>query len=297
MSNLFNKKQLQNPVDSTSYIYSKTGKAVPLKNDFLKFEFLNSTHLKENKPGSGKLSTEIVSHEGDGKPTINLNYTDGILFLLLALFSLIAYVRISGKNYLHRIFTSLINFNYSNSFFKEKNLAYTLNNNVLMIVFFVATSLFLQVVSDYFNYPQLVPGKWQQLFFFAATMLILVVIYKLVYRLLGIIIGFYHEISEFLFFFTNLLKILGIAYVILLFGSFFSTSTGKAIFIYIAIFITILMFFAKFYRILIIFFKNRFPLYYMILYFCALEIIPVIFVTKLLILIKENEFSFINLLV
>ncbi len=297
MSNLYQNQYPQYTVDSTSYIYSNAGKDVPLADYFLNFKFLNSEHLDSISPAAGKLTTEILEKSKESKPAISLQYTDGVLFLLLALLSLVAFVRISGKNYLHRIFTSIINFSYSNSFFKEKNLAYTLSNNVLMIVFYVSSGLFLSVSAQYFHFPDLVPGKWEELLFLTIFTIVSVIIYKVVYRLLGLIAGYYTETSEFLFFFANSLKILGIAYVILLFGSFFTTNTSKSIFIYTGIFLTIFMFFVKFYRILVIFFRNRFSLYYMILYFCALEIIPVILLLKIFALIKNEEFSFINLLV
>jgi len=295
MNSLAQSQTPDNPqiVDSTSYIYVNADKPVPLADYFLNFKFLNSDESKEVSLSSEKLTTEIGSEKKVRKPKVSLQYIDGVLFLLLALFSLIAFVRITGKNYLKRVFTSIINISYSNSFFKEKNLAYTLNNNVLMLVFFISVGMFIEVMVDYFQYPEPFPGKWQQMIFYALFMLINVVIYKLVYRVLGFFTGNYSEVAEYLFFFTNLLKILGIGYVILLFGSFFTTDTGKTIFIYIAIFLTIFMFFVKIYRILVIFFKNRFSLYYMILYFCALEIIPVILFVKVFKLILKEEYSFI----
>lgn len=284
-------------VDSTSFIYTRAKEPVPFANYFLNFKYLDSNHLKTKPSASGKLSTEIIEKSTDEKPGVALQYTDWVLFILIGLVSLIAFVRITGKNYLHRVFTSVVNYSYSNSFFKEKNLAYTLNNNLLMIVFYFSTTLFISVIVDYFSYPELLPSKWQQFFLYLAFIIISVVIYKLVYRLLSIIVGYYSEFSEYLFFFANMLKILGIAYVILIFGSFFATGAGKAIFIYLAMFLTILVSFVKFYRILIIFFRNRFPLFYMILYFCALEIIPVILLVKIFTLIGRNEFTFIDLLV
>ena len=294
--------QTQNPdnlqiVDSTSYIYSNAGKPVPLADYFLKVKFLNSNEATEKSLASGKLSTEIGKSDEISKSKVTLQYTDGVLFILLALLSLIAFVRISGKSYLNRIFTSVINFSYSNSFFKEKNLAYTLNNNLLMIVFYISTALVFSVTADYFQFTGPFRGKWEQLLFYGFFMLICVVLYKLTYRILGVFTGFYTEAAEYLFFFGNLLKILGITYVILLFGSFFTTNTGQTFFIYTAVIMTIFMFFVKFYRLLVIFLRNRFSLYYMILYFCALEIIPVILLVKVFKLIFEEELSIISALV
>ncbi len=297
MNYLTQTQQPVRPIDSTSFVYTNAEEFVPLTDYFLNFKYLDSKHLQKNPGSSGKLSAEILTENTAEKSNITLQYTDWVLFILLGLFALVAFVRITGKNYLHRVFTSVVNYSYSNSFFKEKNLAYTLNNNLLMIVFFFSSALFLNVLVDYFNFTEVVQDKWQQFFLYTLFILLLVTVYRLVYRLLGLIIGYYAEVSEYLFFFGNALKILGIAYVILIFGSFFSTGTGKTIFVYSTLILTILMFFVKFYRILIIFFRNRFPLFYMILYFCALEIIPVILLMKIFALIGQNEFTFIDLLV
>ena len=284
-------------VDSTSYIYTHAKEPVPISIEILNFQYFDSYELEKSGGESGILKTTIEEEVIKENSKLSLQYSDAILLILIGLFSLIAFVRISGKNYLHRIINSVSNYSYAHSFFKERNLAYTLFNNILMFVFFIAAGMGLVVVVKQFGLPELLPGRWQQFFLYTGMVLFGVVLYKVVYRLFGAIVGIYPIVNEYLFFFGNMLKILGIAYVILLFGSHFTGAGIKNYFIYLFIFLTILAFFVKIYRILVIFFRNRFPLYYMILYFCALEIIPVVLLIKILLVVIKEEFTFIELLV
>ena len=192
---------------------------------------------------------------------------------------------------------SIFNSSYSSSFFKEKNLAYTIYNNILLFIFYCSSGLIISTLIDYFDLPTLFPEWWIRVLFGSGITLVLMVSYKVIYRFFGILFNTYQQVAEYLFFFSNSLKILGISYVILLFGLFYTTDTGKTIFIYLAIFVTIFVFLIKLYRILVIFFRNRFSLYYMILYFCALEIIPVILLIKFFYMLKTGEFSFLDILV
>ena len=246
MNNLSQTQLPKQIVDSTSFVYTNAGEPVPLADYFLNLKYLDSEHLKLESPASGKLSVEVVNEKTNSKPALNLQYSDWVLLILLGLFSLVAFVRISGKNYLYRVFTSITNYSYSNSFFKEKNLAYTLNNNLLMIVFYFSAALFLSLSFKYFGYHEVVSEDWPQFFFlhctcFSICSFIQVGLFFIRNNSWVFILSF----SEYLFFFGNTLKILGIAYVILTFGSFFATGTTQSFFVYTTIFMTIFMVFCQ----------------------------------------------------
>lgn len=279
-------------VDSTSYVFVHAKDPVPLTNYFLNFKYTNSLDESNNAGQSGRIFTEVNENKAVKDLSLSFKYSDAVLLILIALFSLIAFVKISGKNYLNRIITSVGNYSYSNSFFKEKNLAYTLNNNILNFIFFISTAMMIGLIIDSFDFPMPIPGKWSQMTLYLTIIVSLVVVYKIVYRLFGVFIGNYKIAAEYLFFFSNLLKILGIFYVIILFGSHFTHGALKNVFLYTTILATFIVYFIKVYRILVIFLKNRFPLYYMILYFCALEIIPVVLIIKILGLFSHENYTF-----
>jgi len=284
-------------VDSTSYIYYSANQDVPLNYFFLNFQYLTSTVLPEST-----LETSTAIHPKAKENVINqeefsFKYSDFVLIVIIFLFSMIAYIRFSGKNYLNKVTTSIFNYSYSSSFFKEKNLAFVLNNNLLLVVFYISAAMLVVVFTDYYGFAGLSEGKWSQFFINLAILVLLIVFYKLVYRLCGLLFGQYRIVADYLFYFGHILKICGIFYLIMLLGAFFSNDSWKFIFIYLTIFITVFAYFIKITRILSILIKNRFSLYYLILYFCALEIIPVLLLFKILVHIGKNNSSFLHILV
>jgi hypothetical protein len=280
-------------IDSTTYIYQSASQEVPLANYFLDFKYLTSSDklVTINKSDSVK-STNNSSGLG-----FSVQFTDFVFVVIIFLFSLLAYVRFYGKNYYGRILTSIFNYSYSASFFKEKNLSFVLNSNLLLIVYFLCTALLMGVMEDYFSIVLPSVNRWILFLINLGVILCLVVLYKLMYRFCGILFDQYRIVLEYLFYFSNLLKISGIIYLILLMGAIFSNEYSQVIFVYLAILVTVLLNFIKISRVIMILFRNRFSLYYLILYFCALEIIPVMLLFKIFILISRSNSSWFNILV
>jgi len=288
----------QNPnLDSTTYIYQSADLPVPFADYFLSIEYLTSQKefgLSDTLIANTKISPRTTTY---GNHKFAIQYSDFVFIILVLLFSMLAYIRFYSKNYLSRVVTSLFNYSYSTSFFKEKNLAFVLNGNLMLTIFFISTALCVGVITDYFDFTNQLENKWLQLIVNLIIVLFIIVFYKLAYRLCGILFDQYRIVSEYLFYFSNLLKILGIFYLIMYLCAFFSHDSWKVIFIYTIILVTVLVYLIKISRILLIMFKNRFSLYYLILYFCALEIVPVLLLFKIFTLIVINNSSFLAVLV
>jgi len=284
---------LNQNVDSTTYIYHSANEAVPLTTHFLNFQYLTSddrTNIVKNQVS--KALTKKSSSLG-----FAFQYSDFVFVVIIFMFSLLAYVRFYGKNYYSRILTSIFNYSYSASFFKEKNLAFVLNSNFLMTVFFVCSTLLIGVVEEYFKVVPPNSNKWILLALNFSIIVVMVVFYKLANRFCGLLFGQYRLVTEYLFYFGNLLKITGIVFLILLMGAFFSNEFWKHIFVYLTIFITIIVYLIKISRVLLILFRNRFSLYYLILYFCALEIVPIMLLVKIFMLIMRSNSHIFSTLV
>jgi hypothetical protein len=288
----------QNPdLDSTTYIYHFAGQDIPLADFFLNFRQLSSNNNLETSKNSTNHKVKSSVDNSEGNHVFSFQYTDFVLVVLIFLFSILAYIRFYGKNYYSRVSTSIFNYSYSTSFFKEKNLAFILNNNLLLFVFYISSAMLVGQIEDYFSLVGPHIGKWIQFFANLCIILVLIVSYKIAYRICGMLFNQYRTVSDYLFYFGNLLKITGIFYLIMLVGAFFSNESWKFIFIYLTIFVTILVGLIKIWRLLSILFSNRFSLYYLILYFCALEIVPVMLLFKILISISRNNLLFFNKLV
>ncbi len=253
---------------------------------FNKSEFDNGMFLKEvNNLNINNLLTEIKAENSSPQKSdgtlVQFEFKDGIFFILLALIVMIAYVKISGKNYLQRIFTSVTNFSYSNSFFKEKNLAHSLYNVILVFVFGASFAIFMSVISDYYKLTFYQEEKWLQLLIYFSFIFAMLIIHSILYLILGFLTQTTVIAYKYLFFLFNLVRVIAVINVFLLFGSVFSYGVWQTIFIWTSFILFITAFLIRLFRIVLIFFKNRFSLYYMILYFCSLEIVPIIVFIKL----------------
>ncbi len=240
-----------------------------------------ATNLKKNAS-----LTIMQSDENNNITSQNLSlqfqFTDFLFLILIILSVIISYVKISGKNYYNRIFTSITNFSYSNSFFKEKNLAHNLYNIFLIIVFIVSSSILLFVLSDYYNIKPFYESQWMQFLFYIIIVCSFVLIHTFVYYILGLLSDKIIIYRKYIFFFFNLLRVVGSFTVFLLFGAVFTENTIQIAFLTILFIVFFVAYLLRFYRLILIFFENQFSLYYMILYFCALEIIPILLMYKVM---------------
>jgi hypothetical protein len=282
-------------IDSSGLMYGQHYENLPLANYFLELNFINySKGLIANE--SIAINPKISSHN-QGNGFLAFQYSDFVLIVLILLFSLIAYIRISGKNYFNRLIMSIQNYSYSVSFFREKNLAFVLYNYIMMFVFYISAGMLSAIVFNFFNIPLPYKDDFTQLLIIIAVLFSLNFLNQLSIRLGGAVFGQYRVASEYLFYFSNFLKIVGIGSLVLVVILFFTNKNIHFIFIYIAVFIGLVTYLVKVIRVLVIFFTNRFSLYYLILYFCALEIIPVVLIIKVFRHLIQNGYSFSGILV
>jgi hypothetical protein len=295
MQTNINQDQYQNyEIDSTGSIYCQSYDNLPLNNQFLEIKFINYSQ----KTNTGKTTTEKISSEKKSRLNeLSFKYSDFILLLLLSLFALIGFVRLSGKNYFNRLLMSIQNYSYSVSFFREKNLAYVLYNNILIFVFLISCGILSTMIAEHYGISVPHMDKFLQLLIFTIVIAFLVFLNRFLARVCGIIFGYYKITAEYLFYYANWLRIVGVLLLILCLILSFVTANYQNIFIYLTFFVLGITYLVKSLRIFIIFFTNRLSLYYLILYFCALEIIPFILLLKLIVLIIQNNYSFSGILV
>lgn len=279
-------KNQDNPIDSSGVFYSQHNENLPLEKNFLKIEYIN---FSQNQTDTVKYyDKEKIAQKSGKSLSFTLQYTDFVLIVLIGLFSLLAYIRLSGRNYFNRLIMSVRNYTYSVSFYREKNLALVLYKNLLSFIFYASTGLLASVIVEYFNLPVFNQDKILQFLILTGIIFILVILNRLLVRLGGFVFAKNRIASEYLFYYGNLLRLVGIVFLILNIGLFFINQKSEFIFIYIALFVALITYLVKVIRILIIFFNNRFSLYYLILYFCALEIIPVVLLIKLFLFYMQN---------
>jgi hypothetical protein len=280
----------QNITDSTSYIYSAISKNVPLSESFIPFKFVRSPEVNVTTASDLK-SGKDIDKPVQGQVDI-FRYSDFVLLIVILLFILLAYVRFYGKNYIQRLNTSIYNYSYSNSFYREKNLAYVFYGNLLMVIFYIASTMLLKAGLEYSGYFISSYGHWLEFLILLGCILTAVSLQKLAYTALGRLFGQIRLSGEYIFYLGNLFKVLGIIYLILFVGVYFTENSWRVIFLYSALFVTIIAYLIKISRLVIVLFTNQFSIYYLILYFCALEILPLAIIFKFLVHLDQAKIKF-----
>ncbi|RLD71531.1 MAG: hypothetical protein DRJ10_19380 [Bacteroidetes bacterium] len=271
-------KQIEDGFDATSYIYSVSGEEPSLTNKFLNKSYFNQ--LPGNKVNlNSSIQEEDIVENSDTQ--FKLHENDYLLMMLILLTTLIAYVKLNGKSYLQRTLSSIISFRHSQVLYNERNKLFAINELLLLFVFHLSFGIFLISVVKHFNLPFDKDNKLFVYFSYMALNFVLIYIYKVSILLISKFVSTGKAASEYIFYFNNILILLGILNMIFLFGILFAPHNSVNLLIFSLFFIYVIAYITRAFKIISIFLTNRFSLFYMILYFCALEIIPILLIVKL----------------
>jgi hypothetical protein len=230
------------------------------------------------------VSTAQVNDRGLGLPAheINRTSTDWLTILLLLVLVLFATVRTSYSKYLVNLFQSL--FNYSTSFrmYREKNYSALHAAFRLEVYFYITFSVFLFQVINYFHIHFRYSNFMLYLFCFGAV-LAYFLIKKLTYFVVGLVFEDTNETSEYLFNMDNYNRAAGIfLFPIITLVAFYPAEDptfpmflgGLTVF---AFYILLLQ------RGIAILLKKQFSIFYLFLYLCSLEFLPLLLIYKIVV--------------
>lgn len=226
----------------------------------------------------------ITKNEGFRLParTVNRENYDWLTILLLLILVLLASVRTFWGKYLGHLFHSVLNYSTSLRLFQDKNTALLQGTFQLDILFYLVFSIFVFQLFQFFRID--LPWKNFSLFLFS---LVLVLIYflakKALYRLMAFINEKNHETGEYLFNMNNINRVTGLLlFPVVTVIAFYPFSNIR--YPVITGLITVLfLYFLLLSRGLIILLRKQFSIFYLFLYFCTLEILPLVLLYKILV--------------
>lgn len=201
----------------------------------------------------------------------------GILLLSLVVF---AWIRIFYNKYLASVFKGILLYQQGKNLFRERNLHYQRFSLGMNVLFSLTAGLYLYLAHDYFSlgFPWLkgFPGF---LLLSAGTMLIFF-IRSLICRLTGFIAGAGDLFAEYMHTIMMINKVLGIVLLPLVIGLPYIPGFILPYLIYGGLGLLLIAYLVRIYKGLQIFILNRFSIFWMILYLCALEILPYLMIYK-----------------
>ena len=244
----------------------------------------NSRYLNTN---------DVVSYAFTGKMAdknlilpnhrIKTESTDWLTVLLIAILVLFATVRVNYSNYMSNLFRSIFNYSTSARMFQEKNYSVAHGAFRLEIYFYLTFSVFLFQIFKYFDLD--LPYKNVGLFLFSLGLVLIYFLGKrLIYRFIGIVFESYDETSEYLFNMDNVNRTMGLVLFPIVLLITYYPGNNAAIPVLLGIFTVVILYFLLLYRGIMILMKKQFSIYYLFLYFCTLEFLPLVLLYKIVVL-------------
>lgn len=205
---------------------------------------------------------------------------DWLTIVLFLAFILLASVSAGYSKYIGTLFQSLINYSTSFRMFREKNYSILHGAFRLEVLFYIIISIFVfQIIvsasSDDTLFTLPVYGQ---------TLGILVVYFlgkKLAYRALGSIFIGASDTSEFLFNMDNFNRGAGIILFPIVALIAYFPSEDPMIAVFLGVFTTTVFYVMLLKRGISILLKKQFPIFYLFLYLCTLEFLPLLLIYKI----------------
>jgi hypothetical protein len=214
------------------------------------------------------------------KSTFN---TDWITILIVLALILFATVRATSSKYISDLFQSLVNYNTSFRMFREKNYPISHGATQLNIIFYFTFSLFLFQVENAFGL-KLASNSF--LFFLVSLSIVLGYFFmkKIAYSALGLVFEGTAETNEYLFNIDVFNRILGIVLFPIVALINYYPADNPLFMVYTGIF-TVGVFYAfLLQRGISILLKKQFSIFYLFLYLCTLEFLPLLLIYKVVVI-------------
>ncbi len=261
--------QLNTTIDTTSFIYPLIDTSA------------DSTLIFDCLPSITKNYTAPALPGEKGKQIASYN-SDWMVGVLLFAFILMAIVRFSFSKFLFRVLDSIINYQTSSNLFLEKNMRNLRGSMFLNLLFYVNFSLF---IVQYLVYILSLNQDHNNIAFFLYCFVGLVSLYHIKFlfiRFIGYVFNGIKESKEYLFTISIYNKNLGVILLPITFSVPYIAQHAAPLLLQAGLTLTLIFYVFRLFRGVKILFRQHVPIFYLILYLCALEILPLLMIYKLL---------------
>ncbi len=213
----------------------------------------------------------------------NIFNTDWVTILFVLALILFASIRGSYSKYIGYLFQSLVSYSTSFRLFREKNYSISHAAFRLDLIFYFTFSLFLYQVVEVFQL-ELVNDN---LLFFAVSIVVVTgyfILKKMAYYFIGLVFESVSETNEYLFNLDNFNRTVGIVLfpVVVLINYY---PYENPVFMVVAgIFIVTVFYAFLLQRGILILLRKQFSIFYLFLYLCTLEFLPLFLIYNVVVL-------------
>ena len=214
---------------------------------------------------------------------VNSSGNDWLTILLVLILVLFASVRATYSKYLGSLFQSIFNYSTSQRMFQEKNYSFMHAAFRLEIFFYLSFAVFLYQLFQFFETG--VAYRNTGLFLFSLGLVLVYFIgKKTVYKMVGFVVEGTYETSEYLFNLDNVNRVIGIVLFPIIALIAFYPFENRTLPVILGIVSVAFLYFLLLFRGFKILMRKQFSIFYLFLYFCTLEFLPLVLLYKIVVL-------------
>jgi hypothetical protein len=233
----------------------------------------------------GKPPDSLVSIEPE--PSLYKNKTlsqdinpDWLIGIVIGSLILIAALKLFFNKFFDQVLVAMWNFQLGSKFLRDQGVFSRRVGFVLNINFLLVSGLFIYLVLNHFNINPFVLKPFPAYLVYTSILSILLLIRYLLIVLTGVIFNRQILLREYLYHILIIYKNVGIFFIPIVFCIAYIQENLRIYFIILALVLVTLAYLFRFYKGFQIIIKKDVLIFYLILYLCTLEILPVLFYYK-----------------
>jgi hypothetical protein len=244
--------------------------------------------LKDTTIQSGLSSDYILQQitvipKGIELPSSPSNYRSADWFTFVLFFSLVLFVsaKRTSEKYIPLLFRSITNYSLSSKLFREQNISFMQGSAIMEIFYILVLGLFCFQLLKYFDLNTPFSG-FVSFMIILGILVIFFLVKLLLYRSLGFISETLSDTNEYLFNMKNHNKVLGIFLLpVVCFTAWYPAHNPRIFLITGLVLVSVfyLFYLGRGMKILI---KKHYSIFYLFLYLCTLEILPLLLLIKII---------------
>ncbi len=227
---------------------------------------------------SPRIKKDITGIEGTALSESSVNWIAGLLLLSLFVFS---WMKILYQKYILQVVAAAVNYQSSVRLLREKNVLFKNMSVGLNLVFAINIGLFLFFVMAYFNISQIVSkNNFLSILIYCISIATIYSIKTLLCRFIGYLFLAQAEFSEYVHNINLFNKNIGLFLFPIVIMIPYINDSLKPIILYFGIVLFLGLFILRIIRGFQIIIHKGVSSFYLILYLCAVEILPVLLIVK-----------------
>ncbi len=272
-------KEYKENIDVSSFYYSNkdiSGEQSYQKDKFF-YKLICNSENKNKKNTIHKTKIPIQEQKNEHLIEINPhnNLNDIVVITVFIGFLIMAFVKITGKDYLSNIFTSFINKHFAKIFYRETKNSPGKSKFLLDLNYYINTGTFIAISGFLFNI-SFTETPYLSITGITFSLILIRILHNIFRQFLSITFKTINQEKEYKFNTSLHRQITGLIMPVINIAIIYSNPTLAYIFVFLGVIILLGMKIADFIRLGNFFFSSQISLLYLFLYLCTLEILPLI---------------------